>query len=68
MATDGPLARQVEQAIEKIYSVEGGDAIRKKLLDAKTKNTVPSVAGKRFREVLSEEIKRQSSVRTTVGA
>ncbi|MDX1952172.1 MAG: hypothetical protein SFY81_08295 [Verrucomicrobiota bacterium] len=63
LATDQALARNIEQSIEAVYSVDGAEAIRRKLLDAKTKNMVPSSNCKRFREMLDHEIQRASSKR-----
>jgi hypothetical protein len=68
LAADEVLARRIEQAIENLYSVEGADAIRKKLLDAKAKNPVPSAATKRFRETLSQEMRRLDSPRPALAA
>jgi len=58
LTTDDVRARQIEHAIETRKSVEGADAIRKKLLEAKTKNLVPAAAIKRFREALDDEAQR----------
>jgi hypothetical protein len=58
----------VAASCEGLYSVEGADAIRKKLLDAKAKNPVPSAATKRFRETLSQEMRRLDSPRPALAA
>ena len=68
LATDEALARRIEQAIENLHSIEGADAIRKKLLEAKTKNLVPLAAVKRFRETLDAEIQRLNSIRPALAA
>lgn len=68
LATDQTLAKRIEMSIEAVYSVEGAECIRKKLLEAKAKDMVPSANGKRFREMLDQEIQRVSSKRTFASA
>jgi hypothetical protein len=68
LATDEALARRIEQAIDHLHSIEGADAIRKKLIDAKTKNWVPMAAIKRFRETLDAEIQRLTALRPMLAA
>ena len=68
LAADEALARRIEQAIERLHSIEGADAIRKKLLDAKTKSLVPQAAVKRFRETLDAEVQRLTALRPTPAA
>lgn len=68
LATDDRLARQVEQALDQIQSVEGVDAIRRKLLDAKSKALVPLVALKHYRETIDAEIQRLNSLRPALAA
>ena len=62
-----PLLR-LEQAIENLQSIEGADAIRNKLLEAKTRNLVPLAAVKRFRETLDAEIQRLTTRRPALAA
>ena len=68
LSTDLALARQIEQGLGQVYSVEGVEAIRAKIAEAKTKSLVPKDAGKRFRDTLDEELRRLNATQGQPGA
>ena len=58
LATDLELARELEQSLSNIYSVEGVEAVRTKVTEGKKLNLVPASACKSFRDALDEECQR----------